>query len=97
MRPAGESEFRQDVSQDLQESGLFFVHRDKPVQTTSVPAEGFNDIQAFEFLGMVHERPKYLDNSLSPPLDLAIPRASGGHADLRREPGRYLLSAILLR
>jgi len=50
MRPARESEFRQDVSQDLQESSLFLVHRDKPVQATSVPAEGFNDIQAFEFL-----------------------------------------------
>ena len=44
MGPAGESEFGQDVSQDLQESSLFLVHRDKPVQATSVPAEGFNDV-----------------------------------------------------
>jgi hypothetical protein len=50
MGPAGESEFRQDVSQGLQESSLFFVHRDNPLQATPVPAKGFNDVQAFEFL-----------------------------------------------
>jgi len=49
MRPAGESEFGQDVSQDPQESSLFFIHRGKPVQTTSVPTKGFNDVQALEF------------------------------------------------
>ncbi len=49
MGPARESEFRQDVSQDFQESGLFFVHRDNPVQATPVPAKGFDDVQAFEF------------------------------------------------
>jgi hypothetical protein len=50
MGPARKPEFGQDVSQDLQENGLFFVHRDNAMQATSVPAKGFNDVQAFEFL-----------------------------------------------
>jgi hypothetical protein len=50
MGPAMEPEMRQDVSQDIQESGLFLVHGDKPIQATPIPATGLNDIQAFEFL-----------------------------------------------
>jgi len=50
MRPAGESEFGQGVSQDLQESSLFLVHRDKAVQATSIPTQRLNHFQAFELL-----------------------------------------------
>ena len=45
----GESEFGQGVSQGLQGSSLFFIHRGKPVQATCVPTEGFNGVQVLEF------------------------------------------------
>lgn len=44
MRPLRELEFRQDMSQNLQESGLFFVHRDDPAQAAAAPTKGFNDV-----------------------------------------------------
>ena len=50
MGPTGEAEFRQDVSQGLQEQGLLLIHRDNAVQATAIPTQGFNDVQAFEFL-----------------------------------------------
>jgi hypothetical protein len=37
------------VSQDVQKSVLFLVHRSEPEQAAAIPTKGFNDIQAFEF------------------------------------------------
>ena len=49
MRPTGKTELGQHLNQDLQDSGLFFVYRDKSDEVTAIPAEGLHDIQALEF------------------------------------------------
>jgi len=46
--PLWEPEFCQDACQNLQQSGLFLIYRNHPVQAASVPAKGLNDIQAVQ-------------------------------------------------
>ena len=50
MRPAGKPELGQDVSQAMQQGGLFIVDRDQTVQAAAVPTRGLDDVQALQFV-----------------------------------------------
>lgn len=40
----------QHLRQNLQQTGLFLVHRRGPIQAAPIPAHGDDDLQALEFL-----------------------------------------------
>ncbi len=48
MRPAREPEFGQDVGQDLQKGGLFFIYWHQAEEAATIMADGLDHVQALE-------------------------------------------------
>ena len=56
MWPTRAFEISQHTHQDLQDDGLFLIHRGDTLQQAAIPAHGFDDVEGFESLKALLEQ-----------------------------------------